>query len=226
MQKRFSRRDFLRGTTVVGTAAIATSLLAACPAPDGAAPATQDEGAAPGEEAITIEWWTINLKSTFGEIMQSYIDEYEADHPNVTIEWVDVPGNEVAQKYATTLAGGNAPDAANMYQMARFIELGAVAPLDDLVPAEDQAAFGAFWPLARSRVNTMPFPGTPPLPAPLLSMASWPRPRASISLHRPRRGKRSLTSVAMRRTSGGRVSSRGPIAGTPVRGPLSKGSIC
>ncbi len=145
MQKRFSRRDFLRGTTVVGTAAIATSLLAACPAPDGAAPATQDEGAAPGEEAITIEWWTINLKSTFGEIMQSYIDEYEADHPNVTIEWVDVPGNEVAQKYATTLAGGNAPDAANMYQMARFIELGAVAPLDDLVPAEDQAAFGAFW---------------------------------------------------------------------------------
>lgn len=144
MQQRFSRRDFLRGTTVMGTAVMASSLLAACPAPEGAAPAAED-GAAPGEEAITIEWWTINLKSTFGEIMQSYIDEYEAANPNVTIDWVDVPGNEVAQKYATTLAGGSAPDAANMYQMARFIELGAVLPLDDLVPAEDQAAFGAFW---------------------------------------------------------------------------------
>lgn len=144
MQRRFSRRDFLRGTTVMGTAVIASSLLAACPAPEGAAPAAE-EGAAAGEEAITIEWWTINLKSTFGEIMQSYIDDYEAANPNVTIDWVDVPGNEVAQKYATTLAGGSAPDAANMYQMARFIELGAVQALDDLVPAEDQAAFGAFW---------------------------------------------------------------------------------
>jgi len=144
MQQSFSRRAFLRGTTVMGTAALAGSLLAACPAPQGAAPAAEEAGAA-GEEAITIEWWTINLKSTFGEIMQSYIDEYEAANPNVTIDWVDVPGNEVAQKYATTLAGGSAPDAANMYQMARFIELGAVQSLDDLVPAADQAAFGAFW---------------------------------------------------------------------------------
>ncbi len=145
MQRSFSRRNFLRGTTIMGTAAIAGSLLAACPAPQGVAPAGDASSAAAGEEPITIEWWTINLKSTFGEIMQGYIDSYQADHPNVTINWVDVPGNEVAQKYATTLAGGSAPDAANMYQMARFIELGAVAALDDLVPAEDQTAFGTFW---------------------------------------------------------------------------------
>ena len=142
MKQRFSRRDFLRGTTLLGTTAIAGSFLSACAAPQAGAPA--DQGGS-GDEQITIEWWTINLKSTFGEIMQGYIDAYEEANPNVTIDWVDVPGNEVAQKYATTLAGGNAPDAANMYQMARFIELGAVRELDDLVPAGDQEAFGGFW---------------------------------------------------------------------------------
>jgi putative chitobiose transport system substrate-binding protein len=119
-------------------------LLAACAAPSSpAAPAGQ--GSATADDTIVIEWWTINLRNTFGEIMQGYIDSYEAMHPNVKIDWVDVPGNEVAQKYATALSGGNAPDAANIYQLARFIELGAVLALDEYVPAEDQAAFGSFW---------------------------------------------------------------------------------
>jgi putative chitobiose transport system substrate-binding protein len=140
MQKNLTRRDFLRGTTMLGAGAF----LAACaaPAPSTTAPVEQASGDA---EAISIEWWTINLKNTFGEIMQGYIDGFEADNPNVTIEWVDVPGNEVAQKYATALSAGDAPDAANMYQLARFIELGAVLALDDYVPVEDQEAFGSFW---------------------------------------------------------------------------------
>jgi putative chitobiose transport system substrate-binding protein len=142
MRQRFTRRDFLRGTTLIGAGAITGSLVAACAAPQATTPAEQGSA---GDEAISIEWWTINLKSTFGEIMQGYIDSYQAEHPNVTIEWVDVPGNEIAQKYATALSGGTAPDAANMYEMSRFIELGAVAALDDLVPAEDQEAFGSFW---------------------------------------------------------------------------------
>jgi len=135
-----SRRDVLKG---IGASAATGLFLAACAPTTGETGATA--GSAPADEAITIEWWTINLKSTFGEIMQSYIDEYEAANPNVTIEWVDVPGNEVAQKYATALAGGNAPDAANIYEMARFIENQAVLALDDLVPEEDQEAFGGFW---------------------------------------------------------------------------------
>lgn len=140
MRQRFSRRDFLRGTTFIGA-----GMLAACAAPS-AAPSGQS-GAQTSADAdnITIEWWTINLRNTFGEIMQGYIDDFEAENPNVTIDWVDVPGNEVAQKYATALSGGTAPDAANMYQLARFIELGAVLALDDYVPEADKEAFGAFW---------------------------------------------------------------------------------
>ncbi|MEZ4867332.1 MAG: substrate-binding domain-containing protein [Caldilineaceae bacterium] len=146
MKQRFSRRNFLKGSAAVGAGVMTTSLLAACAVPQAGAPAAQENaGAASGDEQITISWWTINLKSVFGEIMQGYIDGYQSAHPNVTIDWVDVPGNEVAQKYATALAGGTPPDAANMYQMARFIELGAVLALDDLVPAADQEAFGTFW---------------------------------------------------------------------------------
>jgi putative chitobiose transport system substrate-binding protein len=142
MKNHLSRRDFLR-TTLVSAGALSGLWLSACAAPPAGAPAEQSSGG--DAEAISIEWWTINLKNTFGEIMQGYIDGYQAENPNVTIEWVDVPGNEVAQKYATALSAGNAPDAANMYQLARFIELGAVLALDDYVPVEDQEAFGSFW---------------------------------------------------------------------------------
>lgn len=145
MNQPLSRRDFLRRTSLLGAGIVGGSLLSACAVPQTGSSGEQDTAPASGEDAITIEWWTINLKSVFGEIMQGYIDSYEEAHPNVTIEWVDVPGNEVAQKYATALAGGTPPDAANMYQMARFIELGAVRALDDLVPVEDQEAFGGFW---------------------------------------------------------------------------------
>lgn len=142
MRQGISRRDFLRGTTLLGVG----TLLAACAAPAApAAPAATGGAAASSDGAVTIEWWTINLKNTYGEIMQGYIDSYQAEHPDVTINWVDVPGNEVAQKYATALAGGTPPDSANMYQLARFIELGAVLGLDDYVSAEDQEAFGSFW---------------------------------------------------------------------------------
>jgi putative chitobiose transport system substrate-binding protein len=144
MSLKVTRRDFLRATTLLGAGALSGSLLSACAAPPAGAPAAQSGGEAAAEN-ITIEWWTINLKNTFGEIMQGYIDSYQAEHPEVTINWVDVPGNEVAQKYATALSAGNAPDSANMYQLARFIELGAVLALDDYVPAEDQDAFGPFW---------------------------------------------------------------------------------
>jgi ABC-type glycerol-3-phosphate transport system substrate-binding protein len=100
-------------------------------------------------EQIVTEWWTINLKKNFGEIMQGYIDGWEADHPDQTIDWVDVPGQTVARKFATALAAGDPPDLANMYEVPRFIELQAVLPLDDLIPAEDQEAFGGYWDIAK-----------------------------------------------------------------------------
>ena len=141
MSHKFSRREMLKGLALVGAGAVA----AACVPVEPGQSASQAGDAGSMAEEITIEWWTINLKKNFGEIMQGYIDDFEAAHPGVTIEWVDVPGNEVARKYATALAGGTPPDVANMYQVPRFIELGAVRELDDLISAEEQEKFGGYW---------------------------------------------------------------------------------
>ncbi len=129
--------------------------------------------------------------------MQGYIDSYQAEHANVTIDWVDVPGNEVAQKYATALSGGNAPDAANIYQMARFIEFSARCwrwmtmwhkkTRKPLVPSGKQERLGA---------TTMQSPGILRLRARLWSMAYWPRRQVWIWTIRRERGKKSLRSVA------------------------------
>ncbi|MGQ9555292.1 MAG: ABC transporter substrate-binding protein [Anaerolineae bacterium] len=146
--RRLSRRDVLRftGLTLAGT------VVAGCqPVPSQVVKETvvvEKEVVVtptPAPEQAVIEWWTINLKAKFGEIMQSYIDGYQAQHSNVTIEWVDVPGAEVARKFITSLAAGDPPDLANMYEISRFIELQAVLPLGEYVPNEDQEAFDGYW---------------------------------------------------------------------------------
>ena len=154
MTHKFSRRQMLKGMGLLGASAVLSGCVQGVPVQ----PASQAGDAADMSEDIRIEWWTINLKKNFGEIMQQYIDDFEAAHPGVTIEWVDVPGNEVARKYATALAGGTPPDVANMYQVPRFIELGAVRELDDLVPSDEQEKFGGYWQQGRIGGNHYALP--------------------------------------------------------------------
>jgi putative chitobiose transport system substrate-binding protein len=72
--------------------------------------------------------------------------DYETVNEGVKITWVDVPGAEVAQKYLAAVSANQAPDLANIYEMPRFIELGALADIAPLLPKEDAADFyEGFW---------------------------------------------------------------------------------
>jgi len=105
---------------------------------------TSTSAQAPAEDEsgpVELEFWTINLKKNFNDYVQGLIDNYTKEHPNVTIKWVDVPGNDVTTKLASAMASGDVPDVVNLtnIDLERFIP--SLADLNQYVTPEQQQAY-------------------------------------------------------------------------------------
>lgn len=68
----------------------AVSMLAGC----GGTGAENSEKKASGQEE-TLEFWTIDLKATFGDFFNEMIQQYEKENPGVKINWTDIPYDDV-----------------------------------------------------------------------------------------------------------------------------------
>lgn len=110
-----------------------------------AAPANTTEAAAPSDEPIELEFWTINLKKNFNDYIQGMIDDYEEEHPNITINWVDVPGADVTQKMITAMASDDVPDVINqtMLGYASIKSKGVLTAISDYA---DESALSVYIP--------------------------------------------------------------------------------
>jgi putative chitobiose transport system substrate-binding protein len=71
---------------------------------------------------VTVEFWTINLKKNFGDYVQGMIDSFEKDHKDISIKWVDVPGEDIESKLLAAMASKDVPDAVNIedYRVDQF----------------------------------------------------------------------------------------------------------
>jgi putative chitobiose transport system substrate-binding protein len=119
-------------------ATVLTSVAAGC----GTSTAANGSGSA--DKQITLEFWTINLKKNFSDYINGLIHDYEKMHPNVKIDWVDVPGADVDQKLITALASGDVPDVVNETSTGLgVIPSDAVYPISDLV---DQSKLSVYVP--------------------------------------------------------------------------------
>lgn len=109
-----------RFTRLKWGAATATAVLMLGACVPGTGGGDSDPGPADGEvdEAQaysgTVEWWTINLQANYQEYIQGLIDDYEDQHPDVTIDWVDVPGPDITTRLLAAIASGDVPDAVNI----------------------------------------------------------------------------------------------------------------
>lgn len=92
-------------------------------------------------EDITLEFWTISLAGPFGDWIRGFIADYEDTHPGIKIKWVDVPGADVAQKYLASVSAGMAPDVANIYGLAKLVELDVLVDVNEYLAPEDRAAY-------------------------------------------------------------------------------------
>ena len=81
-----------------------------------------------------------------GAVTQELLDQFMAQHPNIEVEWLKVPGvpGEQHSLYVNQLtARSDTPDviALDVIWPGEFAANGWVAPLDDYFPPEDQAEF-------------------------------------------------------------------------------------
>ncbi len=84
---------------------------------------------------VHVEFWTMSLKPKFTPYFRTLVTQYEASHPNVELEWVDVPWDTLQTKLTAAIVAGSAPALVQLnvpwaYDYALY---GALRPIDDLL---------------------------------------------------------------------------------------------
>jgi putative chitobiose transport system substrate-binding protein len=132
---RFARA---RAATAVGLTLALSLTLSGCISGGSAGEAPAQTGEAYAGE---IEWWTINLQKNYADYINGMIETYEAEHPDVTITWVDVPGQDITTKLLASIASGDVPDAVNYTSTTTGLFDDSMADLHDYFTAEELAAY-------------------------------------------------------------------------------------
>ena len=134
-----SRRLFTKG--IVGLAALALTLTG-CGSDDGG-----DEGEKktdPKSLKAELTWWDTSDPKNEGPAFQELIKKFNAQHPNVKIDYQSVPFAEAQNKFKTAAeAKSGAPDIlrAEVAWVPEFASLGYLYALEGTDLAKDQADF-------------------------------------------------------------------------------------
>jgi len=136
--------------SALALAATVTAMLAvtAC-SPGGDSPPAADQDGSTSEN-ITLTFW-----GSYGNgghsaqqdvLNNELIPAFEAEHPGVTVEYVDIPYDDLLQKLTTSSAADELPDIvrADLGWVPRFADLGVLVPLSDVMPDWDELADAVF----------------------------------------------------------------------------------
>jgi multiple sugar transport system substrate-binding protein len=165
--QQLTRRQLLRGLLAGGLAGV----LAACakptptptPRPQPTTAPAQATTAPTKPPAPTAVPQKINFvlsawgdpETAWGKYLAAYIDKYQTQHPNVTIEYQSVPWAEYPTKLLTQIAGGTAPDTfahSNVF-FPQFIAKGGALELQPFIDRTPSFAIDDFFP-ASLRLST------------------------------------------------------------------------
>ncbi len=124
-----NRSTFFYLVTLIGTAAL---VLAGC-SPAAAVSAKSTSIPPTSSAPVTITFWdTYNAQAEVPYVNKTIIPAFEAQHPNIKVQEVNVPYGQFTQKLVTALAGGSAPDVASIdiIWTPQFASMGVLVPLD------------------------------------------------------------------------------------------------
>ncbi|SDR14607.1 extracellular solute-binding protein [Thermostaphylospora chromogena] len=123
------RRAF-SAATIVAALALAVS---ACGGGGGEAAAPAQDVADPTKIAGEITWWDTTRPDSEGPTFQALIKEFQAQYPNIKVNYVNVPFEQAQNQFQTAAqAGTGAPDVirAEVAWTPQFASLGYLQPLD------------------------------------------------------------------------------------------------
>ena len=61
-----------------------------------------------------LTFWTIDLKSVYEKPILRIIEEFEQNHPNYKVVWVDIPAQEAEKRTLASALSSNPPDLVNL----------------------------------------------------------------------------------------------------------------
>ncbi|HEY8702004.1 MAG TPA: sugar ABC transporter substrate-binding protein [Arthrobacter sp.] len=126
----------MKRTTLAAIALAATASLGLTACAGAAGPAeTPDAG---GKTTLSVSVWNYEGTPEF----KALFDGYEATHPDVTIEPVDILADDYPQKVTTMLAGGDTTDVLtmkNVIDYSRYASNGQLQEINGVVDSLDKA---------------------------------------------------------------------------------------
>ncbi|GAA1571229.1 sugar ABC transporter substrate-binding protein [Dactylosporangium maewongense] len=99
-----------------------------------------DPGAAGGKTVLTVSLWNYASTPEF----KALVEGFEAEHPDIDVQPVDILADDYAKKVTTMLAGGDTTDVITMKNVtdyARYGTRGQLAPLTDEANKLDKSAY-------------------------------------------------------------------------------------
>lgn len=93
--------------------------------------------------AQEVEFWTMQLQPKFTDYFNDLIADFEAENPDITVRWVDVPWADMQSKILTAVSAGTAPDVVNLNPdfASQLASRNAWMTLDEAVSPEDRATY-------------------------------------------------------------------------------------
>ena len=133
--RKLSRRSFLvRTATLAGVASVGAGLTACAPAIPGAA---GDGGDSPAMEVVTLTMWKGPHKAAGDETKlcaQPTLDVLEEMHPEISVDFSEVPWGQYNEKFVAAFAADQGPDVSYQTEsFPRFVNSGHIMPLDERI---------------------------------------------------------------------------------------------
>lgn len=156
-------------TRIVALAAFSIGVLAltSCTGGGGASGASGPIDTS-GELSGTIQFQTWSLKNEkFTPYFEDLIDAFEKEHPDVTVEWLDQPGDGYQEKILSQANADTLPDVLNLPQL---VAAGKLVDLQTADPELESAYNAGAWEAYSAYPG---IDGTYGLPWYLSSDASW-----------------------------------------------------
>jgi len=90
-----------------------------------------------------VSFLTMQLRPTFDDFFRPLIEQYEREHPDVDIEWVDYPWLNYETKLMTAFLAHRAPDVINLpsESLPSYVKTGTIRPIDDIVDPTARAEY-------------------------------------------------------------------------------------
>ena len=121
-------RRGIKGLAVIAALPLA---LAACSSGDSGGGESSPSPANPGDVSGTVVYWDTSDSTNEAPAFKDLIKKFEAEYPNVKVEYQNVPFSEAQNKYKAAAQADNAPDVlrAEVAWTPEFASLGYLLPL-------------------------------------------------------------------------------------------------